>query len=649
MIIKTMTAWFGALEGKSLTLGPGLNVLFAPNESGKSTWCAFLRTMLYGLDTAQRSRQGQQPDKVKYRPWSGSPMSGSMELDTSTGPVTLRRWTERAGQPMQAFSATVTGTDAPVPELTADEAGRTLTGATREVFERSAFIRQSGLGITADPELEKRFAAIVSAGDEEQSYSEADKRLRAWMRRRRSGKKGAIPETEAEIARVRGELAQTEDAVRAVEQLDGELAQAQKAQAELVKRMETARAEARKKALNDLAAARADVSARESDLRQAQDAAARAMDALKETPFGIDGPDRAKARAEADIDTADDLSAQADRLPARWPILVPAILGVLLLIAAPFTTLVLLAAGAALLGLTVGLWFRWKKIEARRDELLDRRMEILDAYGAQDTACVAAALKTYVDLCATAKEAAARVRTAQAAQDAARQRQKAAEAPVLSGLDFVSGDSEAARASRAVTDGQARLDALREQRAVAQGQLQAVGDPVVLRSELTELERRREALLAQESALTLAAQTLEQADLGLREKFSPVLATRAAELFGALTDGRYDEITLARDLSAKARLTGEAVGWETDYLSQGARDQLYLALRLAVCELVLRSEQACPIILDDALVAFDQKRMERALELLKTVAEKRQVLLFTCHRRESRYFADDTSVTKIAL
>ena len=74
MIIKKMTAHFGALEGKSLELGRGLNVLYAPNESGKSTWCAFLRTMLYGLDTAQRARQGQQPDKVKYRPWSGAPM-----------------------------------------------------------------------------------------------------------------------------------------------------------------------------------------------------------------------------------------------------------------------------------------------------------------------------------------------------------------------------------------------------------------------------------------------------------------------------------------------------------------------------------------------------------------------------------------------
>ncbi len=646
MIIKKMTAWFGALEGKSLELGPGLNVLFAPNESGKSTWCAFLRAMLYGVDTSQRTRQGQQPDKVKYRPWSGSPMSGSMDIDTADGPVTLRRWTERPAQPMQAFSATVTGTDAPVPALTAEDAGRVLTGAPREVFERSAFIHQSGLGLTNDPELEKRFAAIVSAGDEEQSYTEADKRLRSWQRRRRSGRKGAIPETEAEIARVRGELAQTDGAVRALEQMEQELAQAQQEQAELVRRMEAARAEARKKALSDLAAARAEVSGRESDLRQAEDATSRTVDELKGTPFGVMGPDRARQQAQADAETANALAAQADALPGRWPILIPLILGVLLLIAAPFTalTVALLLGGAAMLCLAVGLWFWWRTVEDRRDALLDQRMEILDRYGVQDTDAMTALLEGYVSKCRTAQDAAARVKTAQALLEEARQRQKQAETPVLNGLDFVNGDNEAARASRAVTEGQARLDRLRERRAVAQGQLQAVGDPVVLRSELEELERRHAALLEQESALDLAAETLEQADLGLREKFSPVLAQRAAALFGQLTGGRYDEITLARDLSAKARLAGEAVGWETDYLSQGARDQLYLALRLAVCELVLPERLSCPIILDDALAAFDQARMERALDLLKSMAEKRQVLLFTCHDRESAYLAGDAAV-----
>ncbi len=651
MIIKRMTAWFGALEGKSLELGPGLNVLFAPNESGKSTWCAFLRAMLYGVDTSQRLKQGQQPDKVKYRPWSGSPMSGSMDIDTADGPVTLRRWTERSAQPMQAFSATVTGTDAPVRSLTADDAGRALTGAPREVFERSAFIHQSGLGVTPDPELEKRFAAIVSAGDEEQSYTEADKRLRSWLRRRRSGKKGAIPETEGQIARVRDELARTEEAVRAVERLEQELAQAQTAQAELVKRMETARAEARKKALSELSTARADVAAREEALRQAEQDASQAVDELKATPFGVMGPDRAQQQVRADIEAADGLAAQADKLPGRRPILIPLVLGALLLIAAPFTalTVALLIGGAALLALTVGLYFWWRTVEERRDGLLDKRMAILDKYGAQDTNGVTAALEAYEAQCRTAKDATARVKAAQALLEDARRRQKQAEAPVLNGLDFVNGDSEAARASRAVSDGQARLDRLREQRAVAQGQMKAVGDPVVLRSELEELESRRKALLEQESALALAAETMEQADLGLREKFSPVLAQRAAALFGQLTVGRYDEITLARDLSAKARLAGEAVGWEADYLSQGARDQLYLALRLAVCELVLPEALACPIILDDALMAFDQTRMERALDLLKAVAEKRQVLLFTCHEREMEYLAGDPAVTKITL
>ena len=42
MKIYSMTATFGKLENQTLTLQPGLNVISAPNEWGKSTWCAFL-------------------------------------------------------------------------------------------------------------------------------------------------------------------------------------------------------------------------------------------------------------------------------------------------------------------------------------------------------------------------------------------------------------------------------------------------------------------------------------------------------------------------------------------------------------------------------------------------------------------------------
>ena len=47
MRIKKMTATFGKLDGAVLELREGLNILTAPNEAGKSTWCAFLLSLIH--------------------------------------------------------------------------------------------------------------------------------------------------------------------------------------------------------------------------------------------------------------------------------------------------------------------------------------------------------------------------------------------------------------------------------------------------------------------------------------------------------------------------------------------------------------------------------------------------------------------------
>ena len=106
MRINKMTASFGKLENESLSLHPGLNVIYAPNESGKSTWCAFIRAMLYGVDTAERARAGYLPDKLRYAPWSGAPMEGSMELTAGGCDITITRSTRQKNAPMREFSAT---------------------------------------------------------------------------------------------------------------------------------------------------------------------------------------------------------------------------------------------------------------------------------------------------------------------------------------------------------------------------------------------------------------------------------------------------------------------------------------------------------------------------------------------------------------
>ena len=58
MLIRRMTATFGKLQEQTLELQDGLNILQAPNETGKSTWCAFLLSMLYGVNTKERDRGG---------------------------------------------------------------------------------------------------------------------------------------------------------------------------------------------------------------------------------------------------------------------------------------------------------------------------------------------------------------------------------------------------------------------------------------------------------------------------------------------------------------------------------------------------------------------------------------------------------------
>ena len=203
-----MTASFGKLQGATLELKEGLNILQAPNETGKSTWCAFLLSMLYGINSRERDRAGFIADKNRYAPWDGNSMAGRLDCTIDGQNVTITRSTRRQTAPMGEFQAVYAGTGDPVPGLTGPTCGETLLGVSREVFERSAFIRQSGLSISQDPGLERRIAALVTSGEEDTSYSEAVTLLKKQLNRRRHNKTGQLPALEAELEDLRRQIDQ---------------------------------------------------------------------------------------------------------------------------------------------------------------------------------------------------------------------------------------------------------------------------------------------------------------------------------------------------------------------------------------------------------------------------------------------------------
>ncbi|MEG2119343.1 MAG: AAA family ATPase, partial [Pseudoflavonifractor sp.] len=277
MKILSMTASFGKLQNARLELGGGLNLIVAPNEGGKSTWCAFLRAMLYGIPTNQRDKQGYIAEKNRYQPWNGGGMEGTMTLVWGDREITLRRG-PRGSTPFGGFSAVYAGTEEPVPGLTGENCGERLLGVSREVYERSAFVGQGGAAIGPNGELEKRIAALVSSGEEEVSYSQVAKTLREWQNRRRHNATGIIPKLQNELAVLRDTLARQAQTCNQAEDAKRELDLLTLRQKELSADAEThrglaneARREKYEAAAADLRAAELAADALTADLGQAPD------------------------------------------------------------------------------------------------------------------------------------------------------------------------------------------------------------------------------------------------------------------------------------------------------------------------------------------------------------------------------------------
>ena len=703
MDILHLTGTFGRLDHSELSLSPGLNVLYAPNETGKSTWGAFIRTMLYGLSTRER---GPLADKNRYAPWTGAPMQGRMDLTTHGDACTLLRETRRAASPLGEFSCTYTGTGTPVPGITGQNAGEVLLGVPREVFERSAFIGQNALAVDQDAELERRIAALITTGEEDTSYTESYDRLKKQLNRRKHNKTGLIPALERETDQLRAALAELDALNDQAQQSRRELDALERRAADL--RQQTAQWQALAAdcaALPDdssltllegqAAALPGELSAlteKRSAAEKAAKTAQQARNALEQHPLYPAAEPELRQRAEA---------IQPDRTPSLLLVLFPASL---IVVAAALAFLFRaqqplpfwLFIGMAGLGMIATLF----AARSRRQAIVERHK-----YAETQRAALETQIAEYLPLRQQADEAAEAARRAEVSaadsEDACRRRLRdlltqvrvfAPAAADLSGIQLALSDARRRKTALAdarqtareaalyrdalrvqlpeqpAAEGSIQRPALSREEAAAElartqtllaqertrfdtltGRIRALDRSSDLEAQLAQKQEQLTALQGEYDAIALAMDALSQANTVLQNRFSPALGARAAEIFSAITGGRYDRVLLSRDFSLSAEPAGDPVGRSVRLLSQGAADQLYLAVRLAICDMVLPADKRVPLILDDALVTFDDERLHAALDYLLEESQRRQILLFTCQKREMAYLQGKENVTVTEL
>ena len=727
MKLIRMKATFGGLDHRELELKEGLNIIEAPNEGGKSTWSAFLRAMLYGINTKERDKQGYIAEKNRYQPWNGGAMEGVVELEWKGEQITLRRG-PKGNTPFGKFEAVYTDTGEPVGYLTADNVGETLIGAPREVFERSAFVGQGGAAIDGAPALEARIAALASSGEEDVSYSQVERRLRDWLNRRKHNKTGLIPKLEEELAgndEIAGRQAKAfrlaQEARREMDKLQTEHKRLQAERDAHLARAMAARRQRWEEAQSALEAARGQVDTIEAELNrygtppdkatlqkaqgelnqlnalhtsrkqaeerleQAQTQEAEAAAAAVDPLFPDMTPDQAWEQASEDAQAAGEVPRCGGLYAGGAVALVLAAGSLVLAFTGVLPALWMGGAACGVLavagvGLFVSAALRKKKARALAAELLER-------YEAEDPQGILNRASAYREACVVAGQAAKQREEAQQALDAllaqdentrkallelvhpfaptvkdtfgvsaaisralqleerlatAQVKLEGAEklAASLPRPEPVAADPgveprfDPAGTAARLNAAEGELSRLRSGLAMAQGELNTLGDPAELELRQEEAREELERRQTEHAALETALKALDAAHAGLQARFSPALNHLAGDYLAKLTGGKYDKVSLTRQFEALAEEAGGLQPRRALALSQGTADQLYLAVRLAACKLVLPQEEPCPLVLDDALANFDDSRMALALECLEELGEERQILLFTCHSRE---------------
>lgn len=673
---------FGKLKNVAVQPQSGLNLLCAPNESGKSTLASFLRFVLYGFADA-RKKELSENDKKRYTPWDSPKSEGSLTVRRGERRYRITRSCPAGGKETVSTVELSTGKEA----FSGIEPGVALLGVSEEVFSRTLFFRQLSLPQSRDDVMAEQLQNLAVSSDEQVGSKKAQERL-TKARNELKGRAGSgyIPRLEQECIRLEARLAQAKQEREQLEQLR----ETEEKQKELLSRNAVARERAEKEKSNlEKWDARQTLEQLERIRRESERAENVYRELTDRVPCRGEGDvselteltalraEREKAHTRAEIasralQNVKQEAAQTEEKPKRpaayrlaciFAAVCGACGGVLLAVGIPYVGIGVLALGLLFGILFSVLLFRYGKqkrtwAERRRQEeekrnaeraaseqalaqeqasealLTDELCRRLAPYALEDDAELPQRLRERIKACQelinahTAYESAARAyRIAAEGTDLAALQSRAEGAlPPERERDAVEREWVFLRQQGELLAGKAAETAAALSRAEG-----ASADPALLVGKLDATRRMLADCKKRYTAYELAREGIEQASDLMKATVAPRLAKQASVYFSAATDGKYRELRLDTRLAMTVREDGPERDGE--YLSAGTRDAAYLSLRLALADLLFAGA-GMPFVLDDAFGRLDDKRLACMLQVLAEAAKKQQILLFCCTERE---------------
>lgn len=617
MIIKDIQLTnFGKFNYKTLSLQPGLNIVYGENEAGKTTLHTFIRGMLFGIEK-QRGKASGKDLYAKYEPWENpSNYQGTMRIENDGVSYRIERNFNKDNKSFKVINEDLG------KELSENEIEKLFAGLDEGCYYNTISISQ--LGSVTDKELEtilKNYAANLGATksmeiDIKAAFADLDNQRKKIISENKIGEEETVIKaiknakeqleiSEGEQRTIIASIEQKKEALSSLEDRKKELSALDAKRLE-----ELAKQNERKDNLyQEIMNATSDVEKYTTSLEKIQMHKAELEQKLSDK--GIDGPDT--------MEWLMDKVVNRSNMPVVLVIFMMACIGA----AIGFTTgnlqllslkkywirpvICLVGAGVFLILAIIKYVYnknkRRKKLETLKE--LKLVMDKLDA-AKHEEVYVQRQLNNKRETLANAQALI-----------------KAEEEKYVDAEDYSEELKELEKREREISEEISKAQWVLEQKKEKDIETERRIDELQIRFEKIE-EAKTEI-----SAIEAAKSNIEEIANEIRNNFGKKLNERASYYMAKITNGKYDNLAIDEKLNISINSKKALIS--ASKLSKGTIEQIYMSLRLAAADIIFEKDKK-PILLDDAFVMYDNKRMGNTLKFMAENME--QVILFSCHTRE---------------
>ncbi len=686
MKLKTLEMQrFGKFENKQISLEDGLFLWTDANESGKSTTADFIRFIFYGFEKSRARRALADNLLEKYQPWdSDAGMAGALEFTDKDGQFFRIERTQQAngrGQ-VRVLDAEGKQQDIAVP-------GEHFFGMDSETFANIYYIRQGENTPHRTAGMDVAMKNLMMTGSEEISFDSVMKFLQAEKAKYSSPKRqmGKLKNLQLELGETERSIAYKTADLAEQKRLLSEPAALEQQIAEFDKQIKYLGQEQQKeKAYNAFLRQqkRAELKEQQTEIlrRLAEDCPSDEetgllYDILEQLQRACVQKEQAQKQLEQLLQTEVRLSERDQTVLEYQGALKDTPAKVLLGIGAVLTAagaaatiwslwaLVLCAVGIALLikGAlemclpsplrALGIKNKGQFLSALTDAAAAKQA-VLSYKGALDSATKTLELyqkqekelkeKYQPILERTGVFSLSQLEAVQSRQVGRKMlmaKREEIEKQLAHLADSQAEDALIADKTPPVRSAEQTEELLRQITAQKEQALRKLADNAALASQVASKEEVLRAEQEKRSCIKaeyekcdylndvagIAIDVMQLAQQKLRENYAPALREKVEQNLAVLTDGKYDTVMLDEQFSLRIKADG---GFRAlDYFSWGTKDAAYLALRLALAEIV-ESGRTIPMVFDDPFLNFDNARLAILKDCLQKLSQSRQILLFSC-------------------